>query len=107
MDRSFQACASSYFKIAMHDRSAFETPSLPALTRSYPCRFTFYVAHPIRSIQFSAFSRPQFYQQSTLNLSTFFFRYDPRATLLYGTRKNFPVYGSLTTVPGANALTST
>jgi len=35
------------------------------------------------------------------------FRYDPRATLLYGTRKNFPVYGSLTAVPGANALTST
>ena len=35
------------------------------------------------------------------------FRYDPHATLLYGTRKNFPVYGSLTAVPGANALTST
>jgi hypothetical protein len=31
--------------------SAFETRSLPALTHSYPCHFTFYVAHPIRSIQ--------------------------------------------------------
>jgi hypothetical protein len=30
--------------------SCFETRSLPALTRSYPRRFTFYVAHPIRSI---------------------------------------------------------
>jgi len=30
--------------------SVFETRSLPALTRSYPCRFTFYVAHPVRSI---------------------------------------------------------
>ena len=47
-------------------------------------------------IQLSAF---QFFKTS--------FRYDPRATLLYGTRKNFPVYGSLTAVPGANALTST
>src|SRR3954454_21948167 len=27
-----------------------ETRSLPALTHSYPRRFTFYVAHPIRSI---------------------------------------------------------
>jgi hypothetical protein len=36
--------------------SAFETRSLPVLTRSYPRRFTFYVAHPIRSIQrFSLF----------------------------------------------------
>ena len=32
--------------------SAFETRSLPALTRSYPRRFTFYVARPARSIQF-------------------------------------------------------
>jgi hypothetical protein len=39
----------------MHDRSAFETHSLPTLTRSYPRRFTFYVAHPIRSIQFVSF----------------------------------------------------
>ena len=30
--------------------SAFETCSLPTLTRSYPRRFTSYVAHPIRSI---------------------------------------------------------
>jgi hypothetical protein len=36
--------------------SAFETRSLPALTRSYPRRFTFYVAHPNRSIQLSAFA---------------------------------------------------
>src|SRR5437773_10823278 len=28
-----------------------ETPSLPALSRSYPCHFAFYVAHPIRSIR--------------------------------------------------------
>jgi hypothetical protein len=28
----------------------FETRSLPALTHSYPRHFTFYVAHPIRSI---------------------------------------------------------
>ena len=28
-----------------------ETRSLPALSRSYPRHFTFYVAHPIRSIQ--------------------------------------------------------
>ncbi|HEY4270393.1 MAG TPA: hypothetical protein VGM65_00140 [Candidatus Udaeobacter sp.] len=27
-----------------------ETRSLPALTRCYPCSFTFYVAHPIHSI---------------------------------------------------------
>jgi hypothetical protein len=32
--------------------SGFETPSLPTLSRSYPRHFTFYVAHPIRSIQF-------------------------------------------------------
>jgi hypothetical protein len=36
--------------------SAFETRSLPALTRSYPRRFTFYVTHPDRSIQLSAFA---------------------------------------------------
>jgi hypothetical protein len=29
----------------------FETRSLPALTRSYPRRFAFYVADPIRSIE--------------------------------------------------------
>jgi hypothetical protein len=29
-----------------------ETRSQPTLTRSYPRRFTFYVAHPTRSIQF-------------------------------------------------------
>ena len=28
-----------------------ETRSLPTLTRSYPCRFTFYVARPTRSIR--------------------------------------------------------
>ena len=30
--------------------SAFEAGSLPTLTRSYPRRLIFYVAHPIRSI---------------------------------------------------------
>ena len=34
---------------------SFETRLLPTLTRSYPCRFTFYVAHPIRSIHEQAF----------------------------------------------------
>jgi hypothetical protein len=29
---------------------------LPALTRSYPRHFTFYVAHPMRSIQLLAVS---------------------------------------------------
>lgn len=29
----------------------FETPSLPALSRSYPRRFTFFVANPISSIR--------------------------------------------------------
>src|SRR5438874_2798624 len=33
----------------------FETRSLPALTRSYPRHFTFYVARPTRSIQLSSF----------------------------------------------------
>jgi hypothetical protein len=28
-----------------------ETRSLPTLSRCYPCSFTFYVAHPISSIQ--------------------------------------------------------
>jgi len=32
-------------------RPAFETRSRPTLTRSYPRRFTFYVARPMRSIQ--------------------------------------------------------
>jgi hypothetical protein len=31
-----------------------ETRSLPTLTRSYPCRFTFYVADPISSVQLYA-----------------------------------------------------
>jgi hypothetical protein len=36
--------------------SAFETHSLPTLARCFPRSFTFYVAHPIRSIQlFSVF----------------------------------------------------
>jgi hypothetical protein len=30
---------------------SIETRSLPTLTRSYPRRFTFYVAHPIRSVR--------------------------------------------------------
>ena len=32
--------------------SDFETRSLPALPRSYPRHFAFYVAHPVRSILF-------------------------------------------------------
>ena len=40
--------------------STFETRSLPALTRSYPRRFTFYVAHPIRSIQRFSFQLSAF-----------------------------------------------
>ena len=32
------------------DPLGFETRSLPALTRSYRCRFAFYVARPTRSI---------------------------------------------------------
>jgi hypothetical protein len=42
-----------------HCSAAFETRSLPTLTRSYPRRFAFYVARPARSIQLfsvSAFS---------------------------------------------------
>src|ERR1700730_4355537 len=35
--------------------SEFETPSLPTLPRCCPRSFTFYVAHPICSIQMSAF----------------------------------------------------
>ncbi len=31
-------------------QKGFETRLLPTLTRSYPCRFTFYVADPISSI---------------------------------------------------------
>jgi hypothetical protein len=36
-----------------------ETRSLPTFARSYPRRFTFYVAHPIRSILASSFLIPQ------------------------------------------------
>jgi hypothetical protein len=32
-------------------KCSIETRSLPAFARSYPRRFTFYVAHPIRSIE--------------------------------------------------------
>jgi hypothetical protein len=35
-------------------RQRVETRSLPTLTRSYPRRFTFYVADPISSIQLFA-----------------------------------------------------
>ena len=31
-------------------KNGFETRLLPTLTRSYPCRFTFYVADPVSSI---------------------------------------------------------
>jgi hypothetical protein len=46
----------SPFSISVFQLSAFETRSLPALTRSYPRRFAFYVALPIRSIQYFSFS---------------------------------------------------
>ena len=36
----------------------FETRSLPTLTRSYPHRFTFYVADPISSIRSERLLRP-------------------------------------------------
>src|SRR5205823_1678171 len=50
LQRSFTlSTSSSAFQLF-----SFETRSLPSLTRSYPRRFTFYVAHPIRSIQLSA-----------------------------------------------------
>jgi hypothetical protein len=45
-----------------------ETRSLPALTHSYPRRFTFYVAHPIRSIL-----------PSTFRLLSFLVRFDSAA----------------------------
>jgi hypothetical protein len=37
-------------RAAMMSSTSIETRSLPTLTRSYPRHFTFYVAHPIRSI---------------------------------------------------------
>jgi hypothetical protein len=37
--------------ISALNQPRFETCSLPALSRSYPRHFTFYVAHPIRSIR--------------------------------------------------------
>src|SRR5204863_6357375 len=37
----------------------FETRSLPALSRSYPRHFTFYVAHPIRSSEATGTCVPQ------------------------------------------------
>src|SRR3954451_9865228 len=52
--------------------SAFETHSLPKLTRSYPRRFTFYVAHPI-SLH-SAFSTPRPVYSATLSFSAFRFQ---------------------------------
>ncbi len=42
-------------------RLGFETRSQPMLTRSYPCRFTFYLARPMRSIhqnRVAGFPRP-------------------------------------------------
>jgi len=52
---------------------AFETRSLPTLTRSYPRRFAFYVARPARSIQFSPSQRFSFSAfASTFLLSTFY-----------------------------------
>jgi hypothetical protein len=40
----------SKFPVLLFLLSCFETPSLPTLRRRYPCGFTFYVAHPMRSI---------------------------------------------------------
>jgi len=51
--------------------SAFETRSLPTLTRSYPRRFAFYVARPARSIQLFSVSAFQLFS-FCLNLSTFY-----------------------------------
>jgi hypothetical protein len=34
----------------LNPKKSFETHSLPTLTRSYPRRFTFYVADPLSSI---------------------------------------------------------
>jgi hypothetical protein len=36
---------------ADQDLQRFETRSLPTLTRSYPRRFTFYVADPVSSVR--------------------------------------------------------
>src|SRR5205814_7193009 len=42
-------------------RAAFETRSFPTLPRCFPRSFTFYVAHPVRSIPARPItSRPQF-----------------------------------------------
>src|SRR5436305_1999053 len=41
----------------MERGAEFETLSLPSLSRSYPRRFAFHVAQPVRSIQPSAFQR--------------------------------------------------
>ena len=38
-------------------KNGFETRLLPTLTRSYPCRFTFYVADPVSSIDRSRYKR--------------------------------------------------
>ncbi len=40
-----------WFRAGLAADSRIETRSLPTFTRSYPRRFTFYVAHPIRSIR--------------------------------------------------------
>ena len=41
----------NWFREGLAADSRIETRSLPTFTRSYPRRFTFYVAHPIRSIR--------------------------------------------------------
>jgi prepilin-type N-terminal cleavage/methylation domain-containing protein len=48
--------------------SVFETPSLPTLRRCYPRSFTFYVAHPIRSIQRFSISSSQQGERSAFTL---------------------------------------
>jgi hypothetical protein len=48
-------------------RFLIETRSLPAFARSYPRRFTFYLAHAIRSILPSAFLQVVLFQPGDLH----------------------------------------
>src|SRR5262245_24308208 len=52
--------ASNREPLGPHDLTdvTIETRSLPTLARCYPRSFTFYVAHPIRSIQRTALAKP-------------------------------------------------
>src|SRR6202022_3286922 len=75
--------------------SAFETRSLPALTRSYPRHFTFCVAHPIRSIQLFRFQFSVFrfscWSLVTRHLSLAFILARPRAASLLSRYTPAPV----------------